>query len=186
MSYFFKTCYNGHVVLGTVVYIVLGVIGNLPLQSFRYEDVLALQKDSVSVCMSQRCLWWVSKRSTLTLSEGDLMSFHWSLFMSIDVTVALWVFSICFGCVYPQMLRKPPFNNLAEDSSQETFLCKLMGIFFSTLRVSIGTAVMSYCQIISCIITPLSIRMTVVERSCWPIILDFHALQITGRCRIQQ
>lgn len=57
MSYFFKTCYNGHVVLGTVVYIVLGVIGNLPLQSFRYEDVLALQKDSVSVCMSQRCLW---------------------------------------------------------------------------------------------------------------------------------
>lgn len=153
-----------------MVYIVLGVIGNLPLHSFRYEDVLVLQKDSVSVCMSQCCLWWASKRSTLTLSEGDLMSFHWSLFMWIDVTVALWVFSICFGCLYPLMLRKPLFNNLAEDSSQDTFLCKLMGTFFSTLRVSIGTAVMSYCQIISCIITPL----------------DFHTLQITGRCRIQQ
>ena len=35
-------CCNHHIVLATVMYVVLEVIGNLPNQSFRYEDGLGL------------------------------------------------------------------------------------------------------------------------------------------------
>lgn len=35
----FRRC-NSHVVLGTVIYVILGVTVNQPVQSFRYEDVL--------------------------------------------------------------------------------------------------------------------------------------------------
>lgn len=48
---------SGHFVLGTGIYVVLGVAGNQPIQSFSYEDVLLLTTLSETTDWKVKPMW---------------------------------------------------------------------------------------------------------------------------------